>query len=354
MGNYIVTGVSGSGRRSLLNGLQEEIVNRGETVRGYNLGQYIWREAERLRIDVSDQKILDIDRSLLRALRRLALDAIGNHISTGGARYNLLGIHATFRWRGRLIEGLSSFDLRQLKVRWFLNVVDDLRAIYETNLSNPKWQDVGAPGLEETNHWIMEEEFLSEVFAEFFDVPMFLVGRRHRLPNLADLFLTDKPKIYLSYPITHIREEHPELLARIQDEILPALESRFVVFDPLVIGDMEFAYPEDYELPAHLSEISPETLELVRARTVERDYQFIDQSDAVIVIYLTEKISPGVLSEVVYACKHSKPVFMVFPFSRSPFLLECVTSLFDNEDDLFSYLDAGDFSERLKVRRGFH
>jgi hypothetical protein len=31
-------------------------------------------------------------------------------------------------------------------------------------------------------------------------------------------------------------------------------------------------------------------------RTIERDYRFIDQSDVVVVLYMTEKVSPGVLA----------------------------------------------------------
>jgi hypothetical protein len=44
--------------------------------------------------------------------------------------------------------------------------------------------------------------------------------------------------VYLSYPITEIREENPELLEKIQGPILQRLEKLFVVFNPLSIQDM--------------------------------------------------------------------------------------------------------------------
>jgi hypothetical protein len=292
----------------------------------------IFDTADTLRIPISDQKVLDVDRNLLVALRKLALDEARLTIIEHPADFNFLGVHATFRWKGRIISGLNYRELRGFDVGGVLNVIDDVSRIRQKNIQNPKWTDSEVPSVEETNDWLMEEEFITEVLADFLDVPMFLVGRQHNPENLADLFLTNKRKMYLSYPITHIQRESPELLNRVRHVILPQLEQRFVVFDPMVVEDMPLAAPCPDGVPDAICEVPEDAAEVIKARTVERDFQFIDQSDFVVVIYLS---------------RHSKPVFMVFPYARSPFLQEYATRLFDDESQLLAYFDSEEFRERF-------
>jgi len=60
----------------------------------------------------------------------------------------------------------------------------------------------------------------------------------------------------MSYPITAIRKDNPDLLAQIQGEYLSRLEALFVVFDPLTVRDMELTYDsgtEDQEVRSRSS-----------------------------------------------------------------------------------------------------
>lgn len=348
MPNYIVTGISGSGRIALLNELKEEFARRGKTANVFDTGALIFDAARELKIGISEEKVLDVDRDLLVALRKVALDEVQLRIMREPADFNFIAIHATFRWKGRIISGVTYRELRSLEIHGMVNVIDNVEDIRRVNMRNPKWSDSEVPGIEETNNWIMEEEFFSEVLANFLEVPMVLVGRRHNIANLADLFLTDKPRIYLSYPITHIQEENPELLATVREVILPKLQKRFVVFDPMVVEDMPLVAARKTEgLPDTVERVSETAADAIKARTVERDFQFIDQSDFVVVIYLTEKVSPGVLSEIIYASRHNKPVFMVFPYARSPFLQEYATHLFDSSEAMLAYFDREEFKARF-------
>ena len=43
-----------------------------------------------------------------------------------------------------------------------------------------------------------------------------------------------------------------------------------------------------------VSEMGEEVIEQIQTRTISRDYQFVHQSDFVVVIYPTDKLSPGV------------------------------------------------------------
>ncbi len=170
---------------------------------------------------------------------------------------------------------------------------------------------------------------MTEILADVIGKPMFIVPRTHHLNNLADLFFTNKKKIYLSYPITAVRESDPELLARIQGPVLADLEKLFVVFNPLDIKDMPLTYIKDLTLHEK---------ELIKKRTIERDFQFIDQSDAVVVMYFTDKVSPGVLAEIYYAHRNQKPVFMVFPGGKSPFIEDATTFMADTLEELMVQL----------------
>jgi len=343
MKNWVFTGVSGCGRSELVEELSAEIRGRGKTVNTFDVGKYLYTAAKELKIDITDQKVLDLDQNMLFALRKLALNKILNQINKEEADFNFIGIHVTFRWRQRLIKVLTYRDLLDFDISGFINVVDDVEKIVEVNSKNPKWSDVSYPDPDETNNWLMEEEFVTEILADVLNVPLYIAGRQHNIYNLADLFLTNKPKFYLSYPITHIEKDQPELLKQVRNDILPKLEEQFIIFDPLVIKDMNLTYDAKTSFPNLLEELSENAINSLKSRTIERDFQFIDQSDFIVVIYLTEKLSPGVLSEIIYANNRNKPVYMVFPYTKSPFLELYATNIFNSLEELLEFLHSEEF-----------
>lgn len=333
---WIVTGISGSGRIEILAELATHCKTLGKSVLVHDVGAIMAAEARRQRIEFADDRILDVDSRLLRTLRAAAIKEVRARLSEAReADLHLVGIHATFRWKGRLIPGISFVDIADLRPDGFVNIVDDVQTVYDRNACNPKWSSSALPGLEETQDWMIEEEFVTEVLAEVQSKPMFLVARKHRIQNLADLFLSRKRRIYLSYPITAVRDQ-PELLERIQGEILEDLERLFVVFNPLVIEDMSLV--SNLNLPATLDKVTADAKTLIKSRTVERDFQFIDQSDAVVVYYMTDKVSPGVLAEIYYAHRNQKPVYVCFPHSVSPFLEGAVTEISETPEDQMNLL----------------
>lgn len=107
---------------------------------------------------------------------------------------HLIGVHATFRWKHRLIEGLSYKNLARFNIAGIINVVDDVAKTFEINSKNQKWDKETLPNLEETQNWMIEEEFISQVIADFFNIPMFVVAKNHNINNLHDFFLLLKGK----------------------------------------------------------------------------------------------------------------------------------------------------------------
>lgn len=336
MRTWVVTGVSGSGRIELLRELAVAARSLGKQVAVYDVGTLIQEECRRNGLPFSDQRILDLDRPLLRSLRSGALKSV--QLSIQGdptSDLHLVGAHATFRWKHRIIPGISYFDLLALAPEALVNVVDDVESVYKTNQGNPKWAPGTSPSYVETQDWMIEEELVTEVLADVIDKPVFIVARRHRTDNLLRLLFGSRKRIYLSYPITAIRKVNPELLAEIQGPVLTELEKSFVVFDPLAVKDMALA----------TSKQPPEALDkkavaMLKARTVERDFQFIDQSDGIVVVYLTDKLSPGVIAEMEYAHRNQKPVFLAFGGDRSPFLEKVATTIAPDIRSLLPYLQA--------------
>ena len=181
---------------------------------------------------------------------------------------------------------------------------------------------------------MMEEELLSDVFASIKGVQMYILAKNQKIENLYTFFFEEKKRVYLSYPITAIRDD-PEILDTIQNEYKSNLEELFYVFNPLDIMDKTHVSKSIDEVDGFLEK---ESVSLVDARTIERDYRFISQSDAVVVIYPTNKLSPGVSAEMNYAYAHQIPVFMYFPGTVSPFLSE-ISSVYQNEESFFNALE---------------
>lgn len=341
---WLVTGVSGCGWNELLNEVKEKAKTfwPDKSIYIYDVGLYMQKECKRLGISIAKEDILNVDSYWLETIRSLALKAVVAEIKTHAEENALffIGVHAVFHWKNRLIPGVSYCDLGdpELNLSGVINVVDDIKTILEHNKDNSVRKKAGEVSAIETQRWMQEEELLSKTIADIKKCPFYIISRNHDTRNLIDFFKGEKKAIYLSYPITAIREENPKELDAFQNETLPKLQEKFVVFNPLAINDLGdkaiFDKDDEYE------KIS----ELISVRTVQRDFRFINQSSAVIVYYNTEKNSPGVFAEIYYAFRTGKPVFAFFPHKVSPFLQDAVSSIDDNLDVFLARLE--EFSTR--------
>lgn len=331
---WVVTGVSGSGRIELLNNLQTFAKGKGKNVKVIDVGKVIEKKARENQIKFVLSRILNLDRETLSLLRVLAMQTINQELSTDqDSDIIFIGMHALFLWKDHLIPGVSYSDLLSVNLDGIITVVDDVITIQEVNGKNQKWAEEKLPSPASLQRWMMEEELLSDVFASIKGVQMFVLAKNQKVENLYKFFFEDTKRIYLSYPITAIREEG--ILDIIQNEYKPRLEERFYVFNPLDIMDKTHVSKSVNTVEGFLEK---ESVNLVDARTIERDYRFISQSDAVVVIYPTDKLSPGVSAEMHYAHAHQIPVFMYFPGTPSPFLTE-IANIYKDKQAFFEVLD---------------
>ena len=199
MEKWILTGISGSGRIELLNEIGVFLTGKGKSVKVYDVGELIKDECIKNNIPIVDNRLLDIDHAQIKLLRASALKEVEiNILKNHDIDLHLIGLHGTFRWKSRLIPGISYQNLMSIGPHGFINVVHNVKNIFETNKKNQKWDDDTLPGIKETQDWMIEEEFTTELLAEVLNIPMYLIAREHKVSNLSDIFLTNKKKVYLS------------------------------------------------------------------------------------------------------------------------------------------------------------
>jgi len=327
----ICTGISCSGRKELMHDFQALCEKKGLKIGFFNVGDFMKKAAAEAGIKFTE-KVLDSDTAVLALARKSAFYEIANLAQNH--EHAFIGIHACFRWRGVLLEGLSFRDILNLPADVFINVVDNLADIAKRMSENPQWSGMHR---DEINVWIDEEEFLTKQLANFSDKPYYIVTRNHNLQNFYDLLFSQKKKLYLSYPITLLRDT-PGKIERIRT-VGARLAKSFIVFDPLDIKDMELlANLEKSDSDTKIGDIDKGLIERIKTRTISRDYQFIRQSDFIVVIYPTDKLSPGVLSEMNFASRYNKPVYAVYTHARSIFFENLCERIFDSSDDMEQFL----------------
>ena len=325
------TGISCSGRKELMQDSEKLCNAKGIDAGFFDVGNFMKRAAAESGVEFTE-KVLDSDQAVLNLARRSALYEIANLAK--GHEHAFIGLHACFRWRGILIGGISFPNVLDFPVDVFLNVVDNLEDIEKRMSKNPQWAGMHK---DEINVWLDEEELLTEQLADLKSKPYYIVSRQHDLENLYNLLFSSKKKFYLSYPITLLRNI-PEKINAIRAFGLE-LQEDFIVFDPLYIKDMELVRSiEISDTDTKISDIDQSMVERIKARTISRDYQFIRQSDFVVVIYPTDKLSPGVLSEMNFALRYNKPVYAVYSYARSLFFENLCEHIFGSVDELRDFL----------------
>lgn len=330
----LCTGISCSEKRQFMLEFQAYCASRERPINFFDMGSLILEIAREQGLTLTPEKILDADEKVLRLLRALSFERLSRAIEHNSYP-SFIGIHACFRWRGLLIPGFDFQNLKLLRPDLFINIVDNVQDIKQRMQESAQWRD--KLDYEEIGVWLDEEEFLTQMLAELHEKPYYVVSRRHPLDNFYDLVFTDKRKAYLSYPITHIEKEMPEKIEEIR-RLGSFLRKHLVVFDPLDIKDMDLIKGQSEEDGQKIEYIDKAQAERIETRTVDRDYQFISQSDMVIVVYPTEYLSPGVLSEMNFAHRYNKDIYAVFPFTPSPFFSRLCTQIFKDIGELVESL----------------
>lgn len=329
----IVSGISGSGRSDAVAGLKDYLQKNHPKKKlvVMNTNRMMWETARELRMDVKREKMLDLSPPTLQALRSTVFERIIREVEEHEKEHNkdvaiIINTHATFRWREHLLAGWDFFYLTKLKPDLFLTIINVINDIYETLEANHLWggmNDRSTLGI-----WQEEETFTTKLMAEILKKPFYIIARRQPPHTLYRLIFEHEvsEKIYLSYPMTHLRDEGKK---KEVEKLAGELRNLgFVVFDP---GTME--------LETVYNDI-PEEIRLYDFyQTVYRDFQLIDQGTTVVVFYPEVVHSSGVVNEQAYGFRNNKYVFAVFPVeNHSPFTSFFADKTFKSVEDLIRFL----------------
>ena len=184
--NIICTGISCSGRKELMEEFKALCRDKGLRIGFFNVGDFMHRAAAASGIQFTD-KVLDSDPAVLSLARRSAFYEIAN--IAHDYDHTFVGLHACFRWNGKLVSGVSFKDMQGFPGDVFINVVDNLADIAQRIEDNPQWMGMRR---DEINVWLDEEEFLTKQFANLKEKDHYTVARQHNLENFYDLLFSKR------------------------------------------------------------------------------------------------------------------------------------------------------------------
>ena len=353
------TGISGSGRLEYLREVRNIL---GDAVI-FEVGEKMFEKSRQLGIEIPEGKILDMDIFALNYLRAMTFEELlkekDRYSGTKGADL-IVSTHTCFRWKKHLLPAFNFHYLNSLQPDLYVTLLDNAHHV-KARLERGKWR--GRLSLKDILVWRDEETFITQLLAEYQRKPFYIISRNEPPQLLADIInKVEKPrlegrppetlKVYLSYPITHVM--HVPEFFETKEEIKRALRrAGLIVFDPIMIEEadliekakqaesegfnyVEFEFEgETFRIP--ISEVK-EAIDDILDQIVARDYKLIDQSDAIIVYYPVETVSPGVLNEINYGFTHNKDVYAIFPHRVSPFLKYYTTGIFKSPEEVIEYL----------------
>lgn len=336
------TGISGSGRKDYLREVEEYFQEQGQRCRVFEFGELLAKVQDETRLADDATTLLDGNPVVLNVQRKAAFRRLMDDLRNWPAGdVAIVSNHASFMRKGRL---QTAMDMSLVKthlapiVDMYATVVDGAFDIFARQQEHAEWR--GHLSLAEIAIWRDFETTLTQVLANYESKPFYLLARGEPPEMLYRLCQCPPPKrIYLSYPITAITQTNPELLVEAASLAERLRDAGFVVYNPMAVNDtpvsLESLHMETGVTPEAIAAAAP----YLDSQTISRDYQLIDQADWVVVYYPTDKISPGVLSEMQHARDVRIPVFLcAFPGSISPFLGILYQESFPTPDALIAAL----------------
>ena len=321
------TGISASGRKSYVAEVSEFCNENGRSCKVIDVGELLENLPDHVKVGPTATALLDGNEDVLRLHRLMALRSLKDEIENAAEDLIIVSTHACFMRRARIMSGLDMHFIKKelaAEIDLFATVIHDCHDSWQELQGRPEWKDHLT--LAELAVWRDLEMVLTKTLAEYEGKPFYLLARRSPASSLGLLAKAPPtPSLYLSYPITAIMEDSPELLEE-AEALADRLRSEgFVVFDPMSIKDVPGTRRASGAVESEITEeMKAAAAPYLNSQAVVRDFQLIDQADIVVVHYPTNRVSPGVYAEMSHARDRRKPLYLVAfpgaPESVSPFL----------------------------------
>lgn len=209
--------------------------------------------------------------------------------------------------------------------------------------------------------WREEEIAVADIVSSFIPRCKNYVVAMQNGPELVYKLVCESPlpKIYLSYPISMIRDD-PQIWGQIKD-FRQRVKELSVAFDPYAIAESALLVEykaaksqnknrrivnirvDEHNLRVPLQEI--EQIEGdIQWQIIMRDYRVIEQS-AMIVAFIPEKsgypvLSDGVTRELTHAEECTKETYIIWQSRRTPSPFTHATQMFNTVDQFCSFLSS--------------
>ncbi len=345
----VISGPSGLDKTPFTEELKDYLVKKKKPTTLYHIGKLLCEE-----LDIDDKKILNCKPKVLELGRRIVFKDIFNKIKNTNTENMIINTHNVFRYENALFPAFNIKHFEMLKPNMFISLIDDVNCIY-LRLKKEK-KDVNY-SLKDLMVWREEEMMATEILAGICNCPHFIIARSYGPEIIYKLmFENHLKKVYVSFPITHIRGK-PE-----EDDVNKFrkwVSKNAIAFDPYcAITEKELNTYLNVAKDDKKDTIEMETLnEKIKLKTAEveeimkdidgqivfRDFKLIDQSDMVLAFYPVDELenpilSSGVERELEYGRDHGKDVYLICKAKHlSPFIrCKKVFKSFDEAKSLFN------------------
>ena len=289
------TSIAECGEKEYLERFMKYCKKNGKDVKLFEQSKIMIDIAKKTNPNINKYTILKLPETTLNALRAAAYERILSNLDRKAV--NIISAHTSFWVKSGPEPAIDISYLMRLNPDIFIQFVDLEYDIYTAMKKNKELDEKEKLSLKEIALWQEIETYTNRLLAREHNKPFYLIGARyHPESMLYDLIFNPwKPKIYQSFPITHLDEKNKMKVLN----FIKKLRKYAIVFDPI-----EVKHPKIND---------NEITELIDRYTVKRDMRLIDQSDFVVVYFPKLVYSSGVEYEINYAAKLGKQVWIIKP-----------------------------------------
>lgn len=323
----IATAISGSGRKDYLNRFEEYAKRFGKNVKIFHVGEMMLEHAKQIGLHITKENVLNTNQNVLRSLRSAVFENVLSELKDGKNKYDaaIISLHGFFYWKKTFHRSYDQFYINQFNPSLFITLIDHAQDI-KISLSKRKQWIKQRLTIQEIMLWQNVETEAVASWAEMIGKTFYTFYASQPLSTFYKLvFLPEFEPIYISMPITHMRE--PKQKKRVL-ELIKKLEEFFVVFVP---EEIKGGLP-----PLYKKGVNP----IVSHHAVKIDIDWlIHQSRKIIAFYPKVVSSPGLNNEIREAHENNKEVWMIYPGEyASPFLAYYVDRFFKDEREFLTFL----------------
>lgn len=226
----------------------------GTSIEIYRVFDYMKKVGEKYSLNITRENVLDLSPEQLNSIRDEAIDEIMTRIKKRESEseksiISIVSSPAIFRIAPShihpegLIKGLSVKHIEKINPQEIYILVDDLINVKKRLLEDSAWRGRIEPRLNVLATWRKESidlvlDYIREIQSKYDGkkIEWLVFSVNHPVKTFLELLLKEKPKIYLSFPITGIPLE---VVDREISRFSSIISKYFVVLNPLTIKDWD-------------------------------------------------------------------------------------------------------------------